>query len=68
MNSLKQLTTLTNRIIKQNFTNADTIITVILMPVFMLLFFVYVMGGNIYLHVTRRNCSSISWYADGLSD
>lgn len=47
MNSIKQLITLTNRIIKQNFTNADTIITVILMPVFMMLFFVYVMGGNI---------------------
>lgn len=59
MNSLKQLTTLTNRIIKQNFTNADTIITVILMPVFMLLFFVYVMGGNI---VTGGNAPSTAEY------
>ncbi|GED80095.1 hypothetical protein FC62_GL000564 [Amylolactobacillus amylotrophicus DSM 20534] len=59
MNYIKQLITLTNRIIKQNFTNADTIITVILMPVFMLLFFVYVMGGNI---VTGGSAPSTAEY------
>ena len=59
MNSIKQLITLTNRIIKQNFTNADTIITVILMPVFMMLFFVYVMGGNI---VTGGSAPSTAEY------
>ncbi|MCI1893537.1 MAG: ABC transporter permease [Lactobacillus sp.] len=47
MQTFNQLRTLTGRIIRQNLTNADTIITVIAMPVFMLLFFVYVMGGNI---------------------
>lgn len=47
MTSLKQLLVLTRRIVRQNLTNADTIITVIVMPVFMLLFFVYVLGGNI---------------------
>lgn len=47
MQSIKQLTMLTKRIVRQNLTNADTVITVIAMPVFMLLFFVYVFGGNI---------------------
>lgn len=47
MKSLKQLATLTKRIIKQNLTDADTIITVIATPMFILLFFVYVFGGNI---------------------
>lgn len=47
MQSIKQLTLLTKRIVRQNLTNADTVITVIAMPVFMLLFFVYVFGGNI---------------------
>lgn len=47
MKAIKQLGVLTGRIIRQNLTNADTIITVIAMPMFMLLFFVYVMGGNI---------------------
>lgn len=52
MTTLKQLTTLTKRIIKQNLTNADTIITTIIMPIFILLFFVYVMGGNILVDGT----------------
>lgn len=47
MTSVHQLFALTRRIIKQNLTNVDTIITVIAMPVFMLLFFVYVLGGNV---------------------
>jgi ABC-2 type transport system permease protein len=47
MQSIKQLAVLTRRIIRQNLTNGDTLITVIAMPVFMLLFFVYVFGGNI---------------------
>lgn len=49
MSSLKQLSYLTKRILKQNLKSADTIITVIGTPVFMLLFFVYVFGGNISL-------------------
>lgn len=49
MKSLKQLGVLTKRIVKQNLTDADTLITVIGMPIFMLLFFVYVLGGNIAL-------------------
>ncbi|EPH99628.1 putative ABC transporter [Enterococcus faecalis 13-SD-W-01] len=47
MKSLKQLLVLTKRIMKQNITNADTLITVVGTPVFMLLFFVYVFGGSI---------------------
>lgn len=47
MKSFKQLMILIKRIIKQNLTSADTIITVIGTPIFMLLFFVYVFGGNI---------------------
>lgn len=47
MKTSKQLGVLTGRIIRQNLTNTDTIITVIAMPIFILLFFVYVMGGNI---------------------
>lgn len=47
MKSIKQLGVLTQRILKQNLTNPDTIITVLLMPLFMLLFFVYVFGGNL---------------------
>ncbi|EUJ25457.1 putative ABC transporter permease [Listeria floridensis FSL S10-1187] len=47
MKALKQLFVLTKRIIKQNITDVDTIITVIGTPIFMLLFFVYVFGGNI---------------------
>lgn len=46
MKTLDQLGVLTRRIMKQNLTNLDTLITVIAMPVFMLLLFVYVMGGN----------------------
>lgn len=33
MQSIKQLTLLTKRIVRQNLTNADTVITVIAMPV-----------------------------------
>lgn len=47
MNSLKQLRILTGRIMRQNLTDADTMITVVAMPVFMLLFFVYILGGNV---------------------
>ncbi|WP_242386797.1 hypothetical protein [Enterococcus gallinarum] len=47
MKTIKQLFTLTNRIVRQNLTSVDTIITSIVMPIFILLFFVYVIGGNI---------------------
>ncbi|WP_099223883.1 ABC transporter permease [Listeria costaricensis] len=47
MNSFKQLNVLTKRVIRLNLTNPDTLITVIGTPLFMLLFFVYVFGGNI---------------------
>lgn len=47
MTSIKQLLLLTKRITKQNLTNVDTLVTVIAMPIFMLLFFVYVLGGSI---------------------
>lgn len=47
MKSFKQLGVLTKWILRQNFTDADTIITVIVMPAFLLLFFVYVLGGNV---------------------
>ncbi|MGR3742017.1 ABC transporter permease [Companilactobacillus sp. DQM5] len=47
MNSLRQLLILIRRIIKQNLTDLDTVITVIITPMFMLLFFVYILGGNI---------------------
>ncbi len=49
MKTIKQLFTLTNRIVRQNLTSVDTIITSIVMPIFILLFFVYVIGGNILL-------------------
>lgn len=55
MKSLKQLATLTKRIIKQNLTDADTIITVIATPMFILLFFVYVFGGNIAMGTGGHN-------------
>lgn len=63
MNSLTQLTALTNRILKQNFKSLDTIVTVIAMPVFMLLFFVYIFGGNITLTNTS---SGTAGYRIGL--
>ncbi|WP_239256800.1 ABC transporter permease [Listeria ilorinensis] len=47
MTSFKQMNVLTKRVIRLNLTNPDTIITVIGTPLFMLLFFVYVFGGNI---------------------
>lgn len=47
MKSLRQLLILTKRITKQNLTSADTLVTVVAMPIFMLLFFVYVLGGSI---------------------
>ncbi|WP_125605932.1 ABC transporter permease [Lapidilactobacillus bayanensis] len=47
MASFNQLWVLTKRILRQNFTDADTLTTVIAMPVFLLLFFVYVLGGNV---------------------
>lgn len=47
MKTIKQLFTLTARIVKQNLTSTDTIITSVVTPIFVLLFFVYVMGGNI---------------------
>lgn len=58
MKSFKQLIVLTKRILHQNFTDADTITTVIVMPAFLLLFFVYVLGGN----VTIGNHGSIQAY------
>lgn len=59
MQTIKQLNALTARIVRQNLTNADTIITVIAMPMFMLLFFVYVLGGNI---ATASGSSSATTY------
>ncbi|KRK97057.1 ABC-2 domain containing protein [Secundilactobacillus odoratitofui DSM 19909 = JCM 15043] len=59
MQTIKQLTALVTRIVRQNLTNADTLITVIAMPVFMLLFFVYAFGGNI---VTATGPASSSEY------
>lgn len=50
MKTLRQLFILTNRIIKQNLTSVDTLITSIITPIFMLLFFVYVLGGNILVN------------------
>lgn len=47
MTSMKQLRLLTQRIMRQNLTDGDTIVTVIAMPIFMLLFFVYIIGGNV---------------------
>ncbi|GKT06465.1 ABC transporter permease [Furfurilactobacillus curtus] len=47
MKSLKQLVTLTQRVSRLNLTDADTLITVFVMPIMLLLFFVYVFGGNI---------------------
>lgn len=63
MKTLKQLTVLTNRIVKQNLTNMDTIITSIVMPIFILLFFVYVMGGNILVNGTSGNRADYLNYA-----
>ncbi|WP_300558239.1 ABC transporter permease [Companilactobacillus sp.] len=63
MQTIKQLGALTGRIIRQNLTNSDTIITVIAMPVFMLLFFVYVLGGNIVLSGNTSNTSNYLSYA-----
>lgn len=63
MATFKQLTALTGRIVRQNLTNADTIITVIAMPVFMLLFFVYIMGGNIVLANGTAGTASYLRYA-----
>ncbi|WP_262316389.1 ABC transporter permease [Lacticaseibacillus parakribbianus] len=61
MLTLKQLAALTGRIIRQNFTNGDTLVTVIAMPVFMLLFFVYVLGGSI---VTAGGAAGATQYLD----
>lgn len=58
MHAIKQLFLLTKRITKQNLTNVDTLVTVVAMPVFMLLFFVYVLGGNI---VTASGASAQSY-------
>ena len=53
MKTIKQLFTLTNRIVRQNLTSVDTIITSIVMPIFILLFSFYVIGGNIF---SRGHC------------
>jgi ABC-2 type transport system permease protein len=50
MRTSKQLFVLTKRLIKQNLTDTDTIITTFIMPIMMLLFFVYVIGGNIVIN------------------
>ncbi len=39
MKTIKQLSVLTSRVIKQNLTDTDTIITTFIMPIAMLLFF-----------------------------
>lgn len=63
MSTIKQLSTLTSRIVKQNLTNLDTIITTILTPIFMLLFFVYVMGDSILVHGVSTGRSTYLAYA-----
>ncbi|MGM0123498.1 ABC-2 type transport system permease [Enterococcus sp. AZ194] len=63
MNTLKQLIILTKRIVKQNLTSVDTIITSIIMPIFILLFFVYVMGGNIVIDGTSGDRTEYLSYA-----
>jgi len=63
MQSIKQLMVLTKRILKQNLTNVDTVITVILMPLFMLMFFVYVLGGNIAMNGVNASTGEYLKYA-----
>lgn len=63
MKSIKQLGVLTQRIMKQNLTNPDTIITVILTPLFMLLFFVYVLGGNLAINGAQATSSEYLSYS-----
>ncbi|TLQ05083.1 ABC transporter permease [Pediococcus stilesii] len=63
MNTIKQLSTLTSRIVKQNLTSPDTIITTVLTPIFMLLFFVYVMGDSILVHGVSTGRSAYLAYA-----
>ncbi|WP_225047649.1 ABC transporter permease [Lacticaseibacillus kribbianus] len=63
MQVIKQLNVLTARIVRQNLTNADTLITVIAMPVFMLLFFVFVLGGNIAIAGTAGGAGAYLRYA-----
>ncbi|MDU4623084.1 MAG: ABC transporter permease [Enterococcus gallinarum] len=62
MKTIKQLFTLTNRIVRQNLTSVDTIITSIVMPIFILLFFVYVIGGNILVGGTAGEPSDYLSY------
>lgn len=59
MKTIKQLFTLTNRIVRQNLTSVDTIITSIVMPIFILLFFVYVIGGNILVGAQQESLQTI---------
>ncbi|MDT2595510.1 ABC transporter permease [Enterococcus dongliensis] len=63
MKTFTQLFALTKRILKQNLTNTDTLITVFGTPIFMLLFFVYVFGGSISLNGTQTNTSDYLNYA-----
>lgn len=63
MQAIKQLNALTARIVRQNLTNADTLITVIAMPMFMLLFFVFVLGGNIAIGGTTGSTTTYLSYA-----
>lgn len=63
MKTFTQLFALTKRILKQNLTNTDTLITVFGTPIFMLLFFVYVFGGSISLTGTQTNTSDYLNYA-----
>ncbi|MCI5684483.1 MAG: ABC transporter permease, partial [Enterococcus gallinarum] len=62
MKTIKQLFTLTNRIVRQNLTSVNTIITSIVMPIFILLFFVYVIGGNILVGGTAGEPSDYLSY------
>lgn len=63
MKTLIQLSALTKRVLKQNLTNTDTLITVFGTPIFMLLFFVYVFGGSISLNGTKTNMVDYLNYA-----
>lgn len=63
MKTFKQLNVLTKRIVKQNLTSADTLITSIVMPICILLFFVYVMGGNIQVAGVAGNRDNYLKYA-----
>lgn len=63
MKTIKQLSVLTSRVIKQNLTDTDTIITTFIMPIAMLLFFVYIIGGNIAINGKTGSSGSYLAYS-----